>query len=122
MTGRITMLGLSRCARQGESYRTVQCLFSTVIPWAILFWVFFRQHVHCPDDVYLVAGDEVSVTNAGKHTHGLDRFFASLYGKPVPKQAFFTVALAPVCRSEEHTSELQSLTNLVCRLLLEKKK
>src|SRR5438046_4526078 len=27
-----------------------------------------------------------------------------------------------VGRSEEHTSELQSLTNLVCRLLLEKKK
>src|SRR5262249_59621878 len=25
-------------------------------------------------------------------------------------------------RSEEHTSELQSLTNIVCRLLLEKKK
>src|SRR5438046_5356320 len=32
--------------------------------------------------------------------------------------------LAARCRvrSEEHTSELQSLTNLVCRLLLEKKK
>src|SRR5438046_4074566 len=29
---------------------------------------------------------------------------------------------APPDRSEEHTSELQSLTNLVCRLLLEKKK
>src|SRR5262249_56526421 len=28
----------------------------------------------------------------------------------------------PLLRSEEHTSELQSLTNLVCRLLLEKKK
>src|SRR5258706_6264477 len=27
-----------------------------------------------------------------------------------------------VVRSEEHTSELQSLTNLLCRLLLEKKK
>src|SRR5258706_10856033 len=27
-----------------------------------------------------------------------------------------------VGRSEEHTSELQSLTNLVCRLLLQKKK
>src|SRR5258706_4163738 len=27
-----------------------------------------------------------------------------------------------VMRSEEHTSELQSLTNLVCRLLLERKK
>src|SRR5438093_2590928 len=31
-------------------------------------------------------------------------------------------ANACVVRSEEHTSELQSLTNLVCRLLLEKKK
>src|SRR2546423_9533294 len=31
-------------------------------------------------------------------------------------------AACPVCRSEEHTSELQSLAYLVCRLLLEKKK
>ena len=59
-------------------------MFSTVIPWATLFWVFFRQHVHCSDDVYLVAGDEVIVTKAGKHTHGLERFFASWSGKPVP--------------------------------------
>src|SRR5688572_8694688 len=29
---------------------------------------------------------------------------------------------AILCRSEEHTSELQSQSNLVCRLLLEKKK
>src|SRR5260370_31829908 len=29
---------------------------------------------------------------------------------------------ASLCRSEEHTSELQSHLNLVCRLLLEKKK
>src|SRR5262245_64569687 len=28
----------------------------------------------------------------------------------------------PIVRSEEHTSELQSLRHLVCRLLLEKKK
>src|SRR3712207_7424231 len=32
------------------------------------------------------------------------------------------VAVAPCCRSEEHTSELQSRQYLVCRLLLEKKK
>src|SRR2546430_8481269 len=31
-------------------------------------------------------------------------------------------ARAPEYRSEEHTSELQSQSNLVCRLLLEKKK
>src|SRR5436309_7848967 len=31
-------------------------------------------------------------------------------------------AILAECRSEEHTSELQSRENLVCRLLLEKKK
>ena len=96
MTGRVTMLGISRWAGKGGSYRTVQRFFSTVIPWAILFWVFFRQHGYCPDDVYLAAGDEVIVTKAGKCTHGLDRFFASLYGKPVPGLAFFTLSLVSV--------------------------
>src|SRR2546430_11413135 len=33
-----------------------------------------------------------------------------------------TVTAAQLVRSEEHTSELQSQSNLVCRLLLEKKK
>src|SRR5215813_3107518 len=102
---RVTMLGLSRWAGTGGSYRTVQRFFATVLPWATLFWVFFRQQVHCPDDVYVVAGDEVVVTKAGKHTHGLDRFFSSLYGKPVPGLAFFTLSLVslqqrrsfPVC-------------------------
>src|SRR5690242_21451746 len=32
------------------------------------------------------------------------------------------ISFAPLRRSEEHTSELQSHVNLVCRLLLEKKK
>src|SRR2546425_8588186 len=36
--------------------------------------------------------------------------------------AFAMLRAAPSPRSEEHTSELQSLAYLVCRLLLEKKK
>ena len=93
MTGRITRLGMSRWAGKGGSYRTIQRFFATVLPWGLLFWVFFRHHVYCPGDVYLIAGDEVIVTKAGKNTHGLDRFFASLYGKPVPGLAFFTLSL-----------------------------
>src|SRR5688572_31787291 len=34
----------------------------------------------------------------------------------------FGLGVVRCCRSEEHTSELQSQSNLVCRLLLEKKK
>ncbi len=93
MPGRVTMLGISRWAGTGGSYRTVQRFFSQALPWAMLCWVFFRQHVYRPDDVYLLAGDEVVVTKAGKHTHGLERFFSSLYGKPVPGLAFFTLSL-----------------------------
>src|SRR5258706_9704379 len=52
-------------------------------------------------------------TNAGAK---LDNFAAEADG-------LAALSAAGVClRSEEHTSELQSLTNLVCRLLLEKKK
>src|SRR2546422_4720166 len=36
--------------------------------------------------------------------------------------SFVVIDVAGGCRSEEHTSELQSRLHLVCRLLLEKKK
>jgi putative transposase len=93
ITGRVTMLGISRWTGEGGSYRTVQRFFATLIPWASLLWIFFRTHLFQSDDVYLLAGDETVVTKAGKQTHGLDRFFASLYGKSVPGLAFFTLAL-----------------------------
>src|SRR5690242_21614413 len=47
--------------------------------------------------------------------------FAEVYAqKPEPEGR--AVGLGFLGRSEEHTSELQSHVNLVCRLLLEKKK
>src|ERR1039458_10530706 len=39
-----------------------------------------------------------------------------------PSFAFTFASTTPTPRSEEHTSELQSLRHLVCRLLLEEKK
>src|SRR2546426_4956363 len=43
-------------------------------------------------------------------------------GATVPSLRVYVVSVSSVKRSEEHTSELQSPCNLVCRLLLEKKK
>src|SRR5688572_31113353 len=48
----------------------------------------------------------------------LDPQIAELYGTAL----WPVVRYGSVLRSEEHTSELQSQSNLVCRLLLEKKK
>src|SRR5690606_39426105 len=39
-----------------------------------------------------------------------------------PDIVFLDIQMKTISRSEEHTSELQSRENLVCRLLLEKKK
>src|SRR5437016_11366026 len=57
-------------------------------------------------------GDPATVINASGLSDNFEQWFALTND----------LLLNPTFRSEEHTSELQSLTNLVCRLLLEKKK
>lgn len=93
MTGRVTMLGLSRWSEKGGSYRSIQRFYATVIPWAQVFWAFFRAHLFDQQDIYLLAGDESVVTKAGKHTHGVDYFFSNLQQRAVPGLSFFTLSL-----------------------------
>jgi hypothetical protein len=102
MTGRVTMLGISRWTERGGSYRTVQRWFNTVLPWAQMSWLFFRTHLFQPDEVYLVVGDESVVSKAGKKTHGLDRFFSSIYNKPIAGVSFFTLSLVSVSDAVSH--------------------
>src|SRR2546430_13097021 len=49
-------------------------------------------------------------------------FRSAVSRKPADLRAGLWLFVWRECRSEEHTSELQSQSNLVCRLLLEKKK
>src|SRR5688572_32443972 len=64
--------------------------------------------------------ESAASTAAGKK---LGRIGLQLYTVRDEMQKNFARTLARVARrSEEHTSELQSQSNLVCRLLLEKKK
>src|SRR5215211_3036996 len=93
ITGRVTMRGIARWGDDGTSYRTVQRFFATALPWAQIFWLLFCTHHFQPDDVYILAGDEVVVTKAGKKTFGLDRFFSGVLQKVVPGIAFFSLAL-----------------------------
>lgn len=93
MTGRVTMLGISRWAGKGGSYRTIQRFFQTVIPWSLVFWRFFREHNLDQNETYFLVGDESVVSKSGKQTHGLDRFFSSLYGKPIRGVSFFSLSL-----------------------------
>ena len=101
MTGRVTMLGISRWAGTGGSYRTIQRWFYTTMPWAQALVCFFRQHLFQANAIYILAGDEVVVTKAGKHTFGLDRFFSGLLQKVVPGLSFFALSLV---NTADHTS------------------
>jgi len=98
MTGRVTMKGIARWAGTGGSYRTVQRFFHTSLSWGTLQWVLIRYHLLAPDDVILMGGDEVMGTKSGKQTHGLDRFFSSLYGTTVPGRGLLTLSLMSVKR------------------------
>ncbi len=96
MTGRVTMLGISRWTEQGGSYRTVQRFFNPHLDWLRLHWFFIRHHLLTEKEVVLIGGDQTTVTKAGKKISGLDRFFCSLYGKAVPGLSFLTLSLISV--------------------------
>jgi putative transposase len=96
MTGRVTMLGISRFTNKGGSYRTVQRFFDTTLPWINIFWLCFRHHIYKSDEKYILAGDETVVTKSGTGTHGIDKFYSSLYQKPVSAIAFFALSLVGV--------------------------
>src|SRR5262245_63059578 len=76
-------------------------------------WSVFGQHV-------LALGEEVPIDRDryNASTRGMLGVFADLHRH----RAVAIASIPEYWRSEEHTSELQSLRHLVCRLLLEKKK
>jgi putative transposase len=110
MTGRITMLGISRWTNHGGSYRTLQRFFASNLPWLNVLWLFFRHHLYQSNETYLLAGDETVVTKAGKQTHGVDRFFSSLFQKPVCGLAFFALSLIAVKAHRSYPVCLEQIT------------
>lgn len=96
MTGRITMLSLSRWSGKGGSYRTINRFFATRLPWSEMLTRFFEKHLFNPFDEYILAGDATTVTKAGTGTHGIDRFFSGVLGKVVRGLEFFVFSLINV--------------------------
>src|SRR5260370_30819649 len=79
---------------------------STLFPYTTLFRSLLPRPVAALANLLHLPGDDAPRLFL-PFPHSLQEFFASQ---------------VTVIRSEEHTSELQSHLNLVCRLLLEKKK
>jgi len=101
-SGRITMLGLSRWTEKGGSYRTIQRFYHSVLSWKAIQWLFFRKCFLKSEDEYIVAGDEVVVSKAGKKTYGLDRFFSGIQQQVIAGLSFFTFSLVNVREGQSY--------------------
>src|SRR2546427_8103110 len=84
---------------------------STLFPYTTLF-----RSLLAKVDNYAASKGALVVAAVGNDGVNLDSDRDSI---EIPAQSGSTMGIS---RSEEHTSELQSQSNLVCRLLLEKKK
>src|SRR5438093_9950557 len=85
---------------------------------------FFFHHT-APNQIYTLSlHDALPISpHRGRNRSGYRRRAAQAsVPQSRPRSCGTEACAARRRRSEEHTSELQSLTNLVCRLLLEKKK
>src|SRR2546430_8408960 len=83
---------------------------STLFPYTTLF----RSALTLSDQGRVGAGPTMGA--------GVARVEGALIGSTDSDFTLRVAAITDLRRSEEHTSELQSQSNLVCRLLLEKKK
>ena len=93
---RVTMLSLARWTERGGSYRTIQRWYHTPLDWAAILWAVVRIHLLVPNGDYLLAGDEVVISKAGKATHGRGRFYSSLAQRPINSVSFMAVSLIDV--------------------------
>lgn len=107
MNGRVTMLGLSRWTEEGGSYRTLQRWFSSGLDWGSLMWTVVRVHLLDPQGEYVLAGDEVVVSKAGKQTHGLGRFYSSIAQRPIPGLSFFALSLVDIQQRRAYPLSVQ---------------
>ena len=106
---RITMLGLSRWTERGGSYRTIQRFYQTAINWAQVHWTLIQTHLLGSSGPYLLAGDEVVVSKAGKETHGVGRFYSGLAQRVIPGVSFLCVSLIDVERRQSYPLQIEQL-------------
>jgi len=96
MTGRVTMLGMSRWTEKGGSYRTIQRFFNKSIPWLTLNWVLIQSVLEKNKGVIVIAGDATMITKAGKNTYASGKFYSSIYSRAVPGLSFQCLSLISV--------------------------
>ena len=109
MTGRVTMLNISRWTGQGGSYRTVQRFFNTVIPWPTICWMFFRTYLLDRESGYILVGDETVRLKSGNATYGLSRFFSSLCGKAIPGLSFLALSLVSIQKRSSYPMVMEQI-------------
>src|SRR5699024_12778834 len=99
-------------------------VFVLISPPSFIFTLFFFNDPATSEIYTLSLHDALPIyvlmTNCTSPFSIMDNTFGS--SEPIFATSVIGIPVFPTKRSEEHTSELQSRFDLVCRLLLEKKK
>lgn len=107
MTGRVTMLSISRWTEKGGSYRTIQRFYAEKLPWAEMLVRFVQSHLFNRDHQYILAGDATTITKSGTLTHGIGRFFSGVLGQVVKGLEFFVFSLVDVTKRQAYPLTLK---------------
>src|SRR2546430_13057145 len=93
---------------------------STLFPYTTLFRSESRHLGSCPQSLHVVRFTVPDARSARDASNRTQYVLSGVQRRKEHTESGWT--RRALIRSEEHTSELQSQSNLVCRLLLEKQK
>ena len=67
-----------------KSLRTMERFYAqSLLPWLTVRMLLFKHIFFNPNNVYLIAMDETNEQKSGKSSHGVGRFYSSLFGKVI---------------------------------------
>jgi putative transposase len=95
LSGSVTTLSVSRMSE--VSYRTVQRFYALKsLDWVVIRLLLFRTFIYDATHHYLLVGDETVEDKAGRHTHGVSRFYSSIYKQAINSVSFLAFSFVDV--------------------------
>lgn len=101
ITNSVTTLSVARYS--SLSYRTVQRFYGLKdINWLAINLILFNHFVYKKGSRYLLAADETVRPKAGKHTHGLGRFYSSLAKQVIRSVSFLVISIIDIDKKKSY--------------------
>jgi putative transposase len=97
----VTTLSVARYS--SLSYRTVHRFYALKnINWLLVNLFLFKHFIYQRGKSYLFAADETVKGKAGKHTHGIGRFYSSMSKQVIRSVSFLAISIIDIEKEESY--------------------